>query len=374
MSLKGELSTMFLRDVLRWLSQNLKTGILHVRSPRGIVKKVFLLNGKIVSTSSSDPREYLGQFLISRGLINEKQLGMAMETQLKTGIKLGRVLMMVGILEEADLTAMLKLKAEECLYNLFLWEHGNFEFEELEEIEGDLVPISLDATSLILEGIRRKDEWGRIIKVIPSTKVVLARKGKLSELREELSAFEMRLLDEIDGSKSLEEIALELHSVEFYICHSAFSLFQKGLAAVVKEKKGSDEKSHETVKSKLLAEAKKLINQESFQEAVNLLHFYLKTENPEPLAGELLKKAEALSSQKFLKDVFPPSSVPELAVSLEELSKFSLSPKEGYLATRINGSWDIATITKISPLPEPEVVSAIRKLLDLGIIKMKKRA
>jgi hypothetical protein len=373
MALRGELSTMLLPDVLQWLSQGVKTGILHIKSPKGIAKKVYFKDGRILSTASSDPREYLGQFLISKGYISEKQLNMAMETQLQTGIKLGKVLIMVGILEEGDLVSTLQSKAEECLYELFLWDEGEFIFEELPDIAEDFVPVSLDVTSLVFEGVRRKDEWERIKKVIPSTRVILVRKGRLSELKEELSGFEVRFIDEIDGVKSLEEIALELHSAEFDVCHGAFNLYQKGLVSIAKEKQSSDEKSIETVQSKLVGEAQKLLEQEKIHEAINLLKFCLKKNNADSAASELLRKAEAIYSQKFLKEALPPSSILELAVPLGELANFSLTPKEGYLVTRIDGTWDLSSIIKVSPLPETEILLAVQKLLDLGIVKIKKQ-
>ncbi|MFB3852044.1 MAG: DUF4388 domain-containing protein, partial [Acidobacteriota bacterium] len=276
MALKGELKTMLLPDVIQWLVNGLKTGILHLRSPKGVTKKVYFDKGRILSTASSDPREYLGQFLISRGLISEKQLNMAMETQFKSGIKLGKILIMAGILDENELSKMLRLKAEETLYDLFLWDEGEFIFEELKEIKEDFVPISLDATSLILEGIRRKDEWGRISKLIKSTKVVLSRKGKLSEAKEEISSFEMRTLEAIDGIKSLEEIALELHATDFNICFAAYCLCSKGLAEIKEEKKSQDEISVEKVHSKIISEAKKLMAEEKLTESINLLQFHLR--------------------------------------------------------------------------------------------------
>ena len=162
MSLKGNLHTMMLPDVLQWLSNGHKTGILHLRSPRGIAKKIYFREGSVLSTASSDPREYLGQFLISRGYLSEDQLNMAIETQMKTKIRLGRVLITVGILDEEDLVETLRLKARECLYELFLWDRGDFHFEELEDMQEDLVPIALNVTAITMEGIRRKDEWARI--------------------------------------------------------------------------------------------------------------------------------------------------------------------------------------------------------------------
>lgn len=370
MALKGELKTMLLPDVIQWLVNGLKTGILHLRSPKGVTKKVYFDKGRILSTASSDPREYLGQFLISRGLISEKQLNMAMETQFKSGIKLGKILIMAGILDENELSKMLRLKAEETLYDLFLWDEGEFIFEELKEIKEDFVPISLDATSLILEGIRRKDEWGRISKLIKSTKVVLSRKGKLSEAKEEISSFEMRTLEAIDGIKSLEEIALELHATDFNICFAAYCLCSKGLAEIKEEKKSQDEISVEKVHSKIISEAKKLMAEEKLTESINLLQFHLR-KNKDKEAEKLLQEVEKRYTEKYLKNLVPNDAVLELNVSLDKLATFSLSPKEGFLATRINGIYNVSQLVKISPIPENEALASIKKLLDLKIVKIK---
>lgn len=372
MALKGELKTMLLSDVIQWLSNGRKTGILHIRSSRGITKKVYFEKGRILSTASSDPREYLGQFLISRGLISEKQLNMAMETQFKSGIKLGKILIMAGILDENELSKMLKLKAEETLYDLFLWDEGEFVFEELSEIKEDFVPLSLDATSLILEGIRRKDEWERISKVIKSTKAVLSRKVNLSELKEDLSGFEMRVYEEIDGKKSLEEIALELHTTEFNICHTAFYLLTKGLVEIVEEKKSEQDISVEKVHSQIVLEAKKLVAEEKFLEAMNLLKFHLR-KNKDSEAEKLLREVEYKYTEKYVKSVLPLDAVLELNVTMDKLSTFSLSPKEGFLTTRINGIYTVSQLTKISPMPESEALASIKKLLDLKIVKIKEK-
>lgn len=370
MALKGELKTMLLPDVLQWLSQNLKTGILHVRSPKGITKKVFFKNGNILSTASSDPREYLGQFLISRGLVTEKQLNMAMETQFQTGIKLGKILIMAGILEEKELEEMLKLKAEETLYDLFLWEEGEFIFEELEDIKEDFVPISLDVTSLILEGIRRKDEWKRISKVIKTLRLVFRKKSGVDLGNCELEPMELRLYEELDGKKCLEEIALELHSTDFNVAHAAYNLFKKGLIELVGKKKEDYEKSLEKIHSQIIDEAKKLISEEKLIEAINLLKFHLR-KNEDKDAEKLLKYAEEKYQRKNLKETIPMNAVLELAVPIEELPKFNLTPKEGFIATRINGIWDISAIVKVSPMPEMDVLASIKKILDLGIARIK---
>jgi len=66
MSLRGDLRTMALPDVLQWVATGHKTGTLHVER-RSVQKRIILREGNIFSSWSNDPRESLGQFLIRRG-------------------------------------------------------------------------------------------------------------------------------------------------------------------------------------------------------------------------------------------------------------------------------------------------------------------
>ena len=63
MSLRGDLRTMALPDVLQWIATGPKTGTLHVER-RSVQKRIILREGNIFSSWSNDPRESLGQFLI----------------------------------------------------------------------------------------------------------------------------------------------------------------------------------------------------------------------------------------------------------------------------------------------------------------------
>ena len=228
MSLKGNLNTIPLSDVLQWLSMNRKTGILNIRKSSGITKKVYFNEGSVCSTASSEPSEYLGSYLISLGYISEEQLQKAMETQLRSGIKLGKILISIGVLEEEELKNVLTLKAEENLYDLFLWDEGDFSFEPSSGIEGDMVHISMDVASVIFEGIRRKDDWERFKEILPNPNIVLSRKKKKCEFDDSPHGkFRAKLFEEIDGKKSLADLELELHASRYRVMAEAFNLITK---------------------------------------------------------------------------------------------------------------------------------------------------
>ena len=148
---------MQLGELLQWLSLGSKTGTLLIDG-HGVEKRIYFQDGRIASTSSSSEREYLGHFLVSHGFITEEELKMAMEVQEESQILLGKILVMINAIAEADLLRLMKKKAEESIYDVFLWTEGDFEFLDNEMPDQKMVPLSLDVTGIIMEGMRRYDE------------------------------------------------------------------------------------------------------------------------------------------------------------------------------------------------------------------------
>ncbi len=373
MGLQGNLKTIVLSDVLQWISTSRKTGILHIRGTNGVTKRIFFRGGMICSTASSDPREYLGHFLISRGYLTEDQLNKAMETQIQTGIKLGKVLVMVGIIEEDQLMGMLKLKAEENLYGLFLWDEGEFTFEDLQEIDEDMIHMALDVTSLIMEGIRRMDEWGRIRKVIRNDGIVFRKvSGKGNDSGPVLKGFEQRALALFDGSRSLAEVALELHATEFQSSpRSPISSSKRDSWNRQERRKAPRKPPTRIFNANCWKRRESALEDKRFEEAVNLYGYLFKYLPKDEEVTRGLAMAEEGSCQLYFKETVPLSAVLELAVPLQKLAKENISPHEGFLASRVNGTWDISSILKVSPMAERQALKAIRKLLDKGILRVK---
>src|SRR5262245_62058608 len=99
--LAGDFGTMPLKEVVVFLGNRRASGTLsfhraHVR------KQVVLQEGSIVNASSTEPREYLGQFLINMGHLTEEQVHKAFQTQRETKVFLGRILVMIGLVPEED--------------------------------------------------------------------------------------------------------------------------------------------------------------------------------------------------------------------------------------------------------------------------------
>src|SRR5688572_355218 len=142
MSLTGNLRTMPLPDILQWIATGRKTGTLHL-DRRSIHKRIVFRDGNITTSWSNDPRESLGQFLIRERKITEEQLFRALSRQEEEGTLLGMILINDGILDEDVLRQVLRLKAEETIYDIFGWTEGQFDFKEAELPRDTLVHVNI---------------------------------------------------------------------------------------------------------------------------------------------------------------------------------------------------------------------------------------
>src|SRR5712691_5103264 len=230
MGVSGNLKTMLPGDLLQWLSLGQKSGTLVVAN-KEVEKKIFFRNGRVISSASNDPREYLGQFLMSHGYLNEEELRKAMEVQQQSGILLGKILVMIGLINEGDLTRLMRLKAEEEIYDVFLWKEGEFHFIDNELPSMEMVPLKVDVTGIIMEGTRRVDEWPRIREVI-SNDSVIPSKQKPIEIDEEFDEVQTTIVDSIDGKRTIAEIVLESRSASFIVNSTIAPLVRGGFVGL----------------------------------------------------------------------------------------------------------------------------------------------
>lgn len=232
MAIAGNLRTMQLSELLQWLSTGLKSGTLVVRGAPG-EKRIYFENGRVTSSSSTLEREHLGRFLVGFGFITEEELIRALEVQQESRILLGKILVMIGAIKEAELADLVRLKAAETIYDIFLWNEGSFAFIDGEVPQLPMVPISSDVTGIVMEGLRRYDEWQRIKTKIASMRQIPSLAVPVEEA---LAERDKLILGAINGHRSIDQIALETHNPEFHVAKLVFDLMQSGHVALAGER------------------------------------------------------------------------------------------------------------------------------------------
>lgn len=376
MGLSGTLHTMPLADLMQWLSSATKTGTLLVRGVR-YTKRIYLKQGRIISSSSDDPTEQLGQFLLSRGHITEEQLRKGLDTQAKTHVLLGKILLMVGAFSEDQLKRLLVMKAEETIFSLFLLADAHFEFRD-EELPTDLfVPISLDVQDVLLKGLTMIDELRHIRSEFGSTLSILGRTSTpVPDGYPPDRSLARTVLSLVDGRRSIADICLTLHSSEFTIYQTLYQFFEQGYVGLVEKKKADQNSAGPADRpfvspDALVQQGRSRLTEGQFDEAVDLLQQAV-TASPRDLKiKELYDYACAQFREQAYRELLPASSIPVLVRAMNQLTNERLTPEEVFLISRVNGAWDLKSIIDISPLGEVEALRIVKRLKDRGILQLK---
>jgi hypothetical protein len=375
MGIVGNLRTMQLEELLQWLSQSKKSGTLEIVHGK-TEKKIFFKDGLILSSASNKPEEYLGHFLMSHGLINEGQLNRAVELQEKSRMLLGMILVNNGAIAERDLARMLRLKAEESIYDIFSWAEGDFRFLDDVLPESAMVPMRMDVTGIVMEGVQRVDEWRRIRQVIPNEQMIPVAITDLSTVPG-LGPGEQRLVSLINDERTIEEIRQQTHATEYQTCKLVFDQWQLGRLKLIKLRGGRVTPAEAgpvaagTVRAEILIQAgRTFLSQGDFDAALRHLRAARALEPENPDTQENLGEAEKRIREQIERSGVTLASIPQVTATMEQLTSSNLSPQEGFMLTRINGVYDIQSILKITPMPQLDALMLFWKLATGGYIRL----
>ncbi|PYQ27237.1 MAG: hypothetical protein DMF56_20900 [Acidobacteria bacterium] len=383
MALSGNLKTMLPGDLLQWLSLGQKSGTLVISNKR-VEKKIFFRHGRVISSASNDPREYLGQFLMSHGYLTEPELKKAMEVQMHSGILLGKILVMIDVISEEDLQRLMRRKAEEEIYDIFLWTDGDFYFVDDELPQMEMIPLQVDVTGIIMEGTRRVDEWQRIRELVPNQGVIPVPVKEVDYT--DLEEVEEPIVRAIDGKRTIADIVLESRSSEFVVSSTVYTLVRHGFANLVdpdtqKMARITEEMvvaaavvpaefSEVDEIQSLLNAAQAALKIRDYEKTQRLLRAAQNLDPNHARVRSAIKGAETVILGELRTQGVMDAKVPKVAKSLDEITEMNFSPNEGFILSRINGTWDIGSLIKISPIRETDAMLIFHKLWRDGIIAL----
>ncbi len=196
MALSGTLKDFALPDIFQLIGMQRKTGLLTVESERETVSVVFE-QGMVVHADSTVRRldDLLGNVLVRQGKMRKEILEEALAKQKVSMQRLGFILTSQGYIERGDLTSALSEQVQQIVFRVFRWKAGNYHFDPAADTDYDrdnASPVSTD--HILMEGIRRVDEWPTIEKRIPSLESVF---------RPLVPQKQIKVVDESDDSGGL---------------------------------------------------------------------------------------------------------------------------------------------------------------------------
>jgi hypothetical protein len=331
--LTGDLATFPLSDLFQWLDQGRRSGVLDVDTGEGSPLWIQVHDRRIVMASRPPP----------------SPAGIDSLAGWKPDIA-----------EEA-------LWPEACadrIIDLFLTPGtGRFTLADSPAGFDEGVALDLGVGQMVLEGLRRLDEWPDLDRQYPSESALLVADGtgrpRAPGLRAVVEAARRRA--------SIAEARLALVLSRPALLRRLEALRELGFAHV----EGVAVKADPV--ASLVTKAQALVSERQFDEAAIVFRSLLQADPSDRRVRALLREAER-DQVAALYEELSPVAVPRLLGGIESLDSPAarrLSSTDREVAGRINGSWDVASIALASPLREVETLKAIRKLRRLGLVDLR---
>lgn len=238
MGFQGDLDTFGLATIFQTLTANQLSGTLHVFDEHS--ERYLVFSQGSIRTVSTGKRQNvsLGEILVARGSITQEQLSQCLAEQTVNSSPLGQALVNKGYCSQQDLEGALRFQMEEEIYDLFTWKGAKFTFDE--QRKGDtlvgsdlrICQVKVNSSGVILEAMRRIDEWNRLNALLPSLDIVPGVPRPLPpEFVAALSHEERRILEFVNGANSLETISRKCCLGRYAVTQLLAKMFEQGLAA-----------------------------------------------------------------------------------------------------------------------------------------------
>ncbi len=180
MGFKGDLNTFNLANIFQTLSMNRQTGTLAIYNKKSNSEGFVLFEDGLIRqvalTKSAKVR--FGEILLRTGMMSSEDLERSLAVQRTTKELLGDILVRTNLLTREQILETLRFQQEETLYELFAWQEALFEFSEQFPVDtvfdADISKYNLlfNTNSILMEAMRRLDEWSRIRQYLPSEREI----------------------------------------------------------------------------------------------------------------------------------------------------------------------------------------------------------
>jgi hypothetical protein len=238
MALVGNLRDFGLSDFLYLVDRGYKTGMLVLARP-GDHARLYFHNGKLVYAMQNTTEDRIGDLLVRAGKITpaQREHAITLQRTVATNKPVGLILVEQGYITREGIIRTVRTQIEETVYRLFAWTEGDFRFEPDVKPPRESVTIPLSIENVIMEGVRRIDEWSRIRDRIPTLDIVVRFADQPADRAKgvNLTPDEWRVFARINGADNVASIARVTGLSDFDVCRIIYGFIQAGLVEVARQ-------------------------------------------------------------------------------------------------------------------------------------------
>jgi CheY-like chemotaxis protein len=174
-----------------------------------------------------------GRYLVDADLVTREALESALQGRQMPGPLLGDFLVERGLLQPEGLRLVLVRQSSELIYEVIRWKGTAFSFHRDAQITfRSNTRLGLPVASLVMEGVRRVDEWHLIEEHIDFDGVLYRDTTSFETQTSNglsLSHTEQSVLDAVDGERTVREIIQRTNAGSFDVCKMLYQFLQSRL-------------------------------------------------------------------------------------------------------------------------------------------------
>jgi DNA-binding response OmpR family regulator len=243
-ALAGDLAIIPVGAALQLLQIESQSGVLVVtdgKTENGTEVSISMRQGLIdlVMARGAGNEFRLGRYFVEHGLVTSEDIEAILrdrpsrrESSPQGHKRIGDLLVDAGRITPDQLRDALARQSSELVYDVLRWPRGRFEFRrESHPPLAESARLGLPVASVVMEGFRRVDEWrmveaglGNFDSVLMSDPASVQAVGT-----GRLAKSEQRLLEMVDGERTLREIVEHSHMSSFDACKILFQLLEARL-------------------------------------------------------------------------------------------------------------------------------------------------
>lgn len=241
MALEGNAKDFGLSEIFQLISIQKKSGMLSVSGEENGV--VFFDQGMIISTRDRRNRakDPLKEYLLRYGFLGRDEMNRIQQIQSGSNLDLTDILLSEKYFSEDELTVIFSEQIQETIQNILSWPRSYYKFITGKKVvRGIKTFATLKVDSLLMESMRRIDEFPELKKIFPSETTAIKKISPEDNQLPELDKYEEVIYDLLEAHHTVGKLIVHAKMASFSTYEALKNLLEKGLIEVTE---ASDSKS-----------------------------------------------------------------------------------------------------------------------------------
>ena len=230
MEMEGSIQEFSVPEILQFLSLHEADGVLKLKTKKEEVDFGFK-RGKITDALHKGEKLFhsISEYIQRTGLIDPDTFKKYTDKAKELGLTLMEIIEKGEILSKREIEKIIAFKIQETTCEVLTWDEGKYSFEAGKKLyQHSTFSVEIEPNTLVMEGMRRIDEWPLIEQALPDENIVL-NKLEQPEIDIEIGEDEKIILDKITESITLKDLVGISGIGKFRTYNSVYKLSEIGL-------------------------------------------------------------------------------------------------------------------------------------------------